>query len=182
MHVRRTRFFFLAASVTSIAAAAIAQGCGETETTSTPADGGADVALDTGKKDTAPPAEEDAATCDLGHDFTTDIPDASIADGASTTGICVGCARANCKKFVDACNKNCQCQELAAKALDCYAKTGDAIGCAGQFASAKITKETQNTAFGLFSCLQNDCEQECATEEFTDGGGDANVKDAADGG
>lgn len=176
----RTRFFFLAASVTSLAAAAVAQGCGDTESTSSPAaDAGADVAADTGaKKDSGPPGEEDAATCDLSHDFTKDIPDADIADGASTTGICVGCATANCKKFIDECNTNCQCQGLAGQALECYAKTANVIGCAGQFANSKVTKETQTTAFGLFSCLNEACKEECQTEQFNDAG----PTDGGDGG
>lgn len=178
----RTRLFFLAASVTSIAAAAVAQGCGETETTTSPVDAGADVVADTGPKKDSAPVEEDAATCDTSQDFSKDIPDAEIADGASTTGLCVTCAQANCKKFIEDCNKNCQCQELAGDALECYAKTSNIIGCAGQFASSKITKETQTTAFGLFSCLDEECKQECQTEQFGDGGPDGGPKDAGDGG
>lgn len=179
----RTRFFLLAASVTSLAAAAVAQGCGETETTTTPTDAGADTSADTGpKRDSAPPIEEDAATCDTSQDFSRDIPDADIGDGASTTGLCVTCAQANCKKFIDDCNKNCQCQELAGEALECYAKTANIIGCAGQFASSKISDETKTTAFGLFSCLNDECKDECQTEQFADGGPDAGPKDAGDGG
>lgn len=178
----RTRFFFLAASVTSIAAAAVAQGCGETETTSTPTDGGADVAADTGRRDSAPPVEDDAAPCDTTKDFTKDIPDAEIADGASTTGLCVACANANCKQFIDECNKNCQCQELAGEALECYAKTANIVGCAGQFASSKITDETKATAFSLFSCLNEECKEECQTEQFNDAGSDGGPKDAANDG
>jgi hypothetical protein len=175
----RTRFFFLAASVTSIAAAAVAQGCGETETTTTPGDAGSDVATDTGaRKDSAPPAEDAEPPCDTTKDFANDIPDAEIGDGASTTGLCVGCAQTNCKKFIDECNKNCQCQELAGEALECYAKTANIIGCAGQFASSKITKETQTTAFGLFSCLDEACKDECQTEQFADAG----ITDAANDG
>jgi hypothetical protein len=178
----RTRFFFLAASVTSIAAASVAQGCGETETTTTASDAGADVA-DTGpKKDSAPPAEDAEPPCDTSEDFSKDIPDAEIADGASTTGICVGCAQKNCKSFIEECNANCQCQELAGKALECYAKTANIIGCAGQFASGSITDETKQTAFGLFSCLNEECKDECQTEQFQDGGPDGGPKDAGDAG
>lgn len=178
----RTRFFFLAASVTSIAAAAVAQGCGETETTTSPGDAGADVATDTGKRDSAPPAEDAEPPCDTSEDFSKDIPDAEIGDGASTTGICVGCAQKNCKTFIDDCNANCQCQELAGKALECYAKTANIIGCAGQFASGSITDETRTTAFGLFSCLNEGCKDECQTEQFADAGSDSGPKDAGDGG
>jgi hypothetical protein len=179
----RTRLFFLAASVTSIAAAAVAQGCGETETTTTPGDAGTDAVADTGpKKDATPPAEDAEPPCDTTADFSKDIPDAEIADGASTTGICVACAKANCKKFIDDCNKNCQCQELAGDALECYAKTANIIGCAGQFASSSITKETKQTGLGLFSCLNDECKDECQTEQFADGGPDGGIKDAANDG
>jgi hypothetical protein len=178
----RTRFFFLAASVTSIAAAAVAQGCGDTETTTTPGDAGADVAAPGPKRDSAPPAEDAEPPCDTTKDFAADIPDAEIADGASTTGLCVGCAQANCKSFIDDCNENCQCQELAGDALECYAKTANIIGCVGQFATAKVTKETQSTALGLFSCINDECKDECQTEQFADGGADGGIKDAANDG
>lgn len=171
----RTRLFFLAASVTTLAAAAVAEGCGDTETPATASDAGVEAAADTGapKKDSSIPVEDAEPPCDTTKDFTNDIPDASIADGASTTGICVACAQDNCQKFIDDCNANCQCQELAGEALECYAKTANIVGCAGQFASSKITKQTQNTALGLFSCIDEKCKDECQTEQFADAGTDA---------
>jgi hypothetical protein len=177
----RTRLFFLAASVTSIAAASLAQGCGETETTTTPGDAGADV-VDSGKRDATLPAEDAEPPCDTTQDFSKDIPDAEIADGASTSGICVGCAYDNCKESIDDCNANCECQELAGKALECYTKTGNAIGCAGQFATAKVDEKTQQTGFALFSCINTSCKDECQTQQFQDAGGDGGIKDAANDG
>jgi hypothetical protein len=167
----RTRFFFLAASVTSIAAAAVAQGCGETETTSTPGDAGADVALDTGaKKDATPPAEDAEPPCDTTKDFTKEIPDADLADGASSTGICMACAKANCKQYIDDCTENCECQGLAADALECYAKNGgDILKCIGSFPT-NVKKETQSTGFALFQCLSAECEEPCQTKQFQDSG------------
>jgi hypothetical protein len=176
----RTRFFFLAASVTSIAAAAVAQGCGETETTSTPADGGAaDAVADTGpKKDSAPAAEDAEPPCDTTKDFTKEIPDADLADGASSTGVCMACAKANCKKYIDDCTENCECQGLAAEALECYAKNGgDILKCIGSFPT-NVKQETQSTGFALFQCLSAECEEPCQTKQFQDGG----IKDAANDG
>jgi hypothetical protein len=168
----RTRIVFLAASLTSIVAAFIAQGCGETETAVGPDDAGTDV-IDAARRDAPVVLEEDAATCDTSADFTNEIPDASIADGASTTGICVGCAKDNCKKYIDDCNANCQCQGLAGQALECYAKTsGDIVGCLGQFANAKPSKQTQQTGTGLFSCIESNCKTECQTEALNPDGGD----------
>lgn len=177
----RTRLYVLAGSVFSLAAAAVAQGCGDTETTDTPsADAGADV-TDSGKKDVVVPVEEDASPCDTSADFTTEIPDAAIADGASTTGICVGCAQKNCQKYIDDCNANCECQGLAAEALECYAtSSGDIVGCLGKFASASPSKATQQTGIGLFSCLNGSCKDECQTEALNPDAGDAG--DAGDGG
>lgn len=172
----RTRFFVLAASVTSLVAAALGLaigGCGETEETPAPVDAGSDV-VDSGKKETAPPVEEDASPCDTSADFSKQIPDAAIADGASTTGICVGCAQKNCKKYIDDCNKNCECQGLAAEALECYAKSGgDIVGCLGKFANSSPSKETQQTGVGLFTCLNGSCKDECQTAAFDPDAGDA---------
>jgi hypothetical protein len=170
----RTRLFVLAASVTSLAAALIAQGCGETEETAVPStDAGTDV-TDSGKKETAPPVEEDASPCDTSADFTKEIPDAAIADGASTTGLCVGCAQKNCKKYIDDCNANCECQGLAADALECYAKSsGDIVGCLGKFANSSPSKQTQQTGIGLFTCLNGNCKDECQTEALNPDAGDA---------
>ena len=76
----RKRFFFLAASVSSLTAAAVGQGCGDSETTAS-ADAGQDVVADVGKKDTGPVQEPDSNTCDTSADLTAEIPDADIADG-----------------------------------------------------------------------------------------------------
>jgi hypothetical protein len=176
----RTRTFALALSVISLAAAGVLQACGgDSSSNDAPVDAGRDVA-DTGRPDTGPLEEEDAATCDLSADLTKQIVDASIADGASTMGICVGCAKAKCGEPIDDCNKNCQCQELTAAALDCYGRTGNVLACAGPFAGAGVSKETQQTAFELIGCIQSSCKEECATEEFNpqDAGPDG---DAADG-
>lgn len=171
----RTRLFVLAASVTSLAAAAVVQGCGDTEetpATTSSADASADV-TDSGKKDVVT-VEEDSSTCDTSADFTKQIPDASIADGASTTGACVGCAVKNCKKYIDECNQNCECQGLAADALECYATSGgDIVGCLGKFANASPSKQTQQTGIGLFTCLNGSCKDECQTEALNPDAGDA---------
>jgi len=177
----RTRLFLLAASVTSIAAAAGAQGCGEEEPAAAQpsSDAGVDV-VDAAQRDVQPAPVDSGPPCDTTADFTKDIPDAAIADGASTTGICVGCAKVKCKTFVDECTANCECQELAGEALECFAKSnGDVLSCLGQFVSANPSKQTQQTGLGLFSCLQQDCTEECQTDAFTP---DAGGGDASDGG
>ena len=49
-------------------------------------------------------------------------------------------------------------------------------------ASGSIKDETKQTAFGLFSCLNDECKDECQTEQFNDGGAEGGPKDAGDAG
>ena len=169
------RFFLVAGSIGLVATAFLIQACGETEPApSAPADSGADVVLDSGQKDTAPPTEEDAATCDLSADFTKQIPDASIADGASTSGICLQCAKAKCQAQLEDCNQDCPCQELAADGLACFLKnSANPLVCAGRFTG--VDQNTQQLGFALLGCINSGCKEECATDAFQpgDGGTDA---------
>ncbi len=165
----RARFFVVAGGIGLVATAFVIQACGETEPTpATSADSGADVVVDSGEqKDTAPP-DEDAATCDPSADFTKGIPDASIADGASTSGLCLQCAHAKCKKQIDACNHDCTCQELAADGLDCYVKnTTNPMVCAGAFLG--VDQNTQTLGLAVLGCINQGCKEECATEAFQPG-------------
>ena len=170
----KARICLLAGSVGLVAAAFVIQACGETEPAAAgpEADSGADVVDSSPPKEAA--AEEDAATCDLSADFTTQIPDASIADGATTSGICLQCASAKCKKQIDACNQDCTCQELAGEALECYLEnSANPILCAGNFAG--VDNSTQQIAIGLLTCINSGCKVECATEAFQDAGTDADA-------
>ena len=107
-------------------------------------------------KDTsAPDVKDSAPPCDPTADFLKDIPDASIADGATTTGVCLGCAKTKCKTEIADCAKDCACQDIAGKALDCYAKGQAILKCAGQFAS--VPAATRNIGLALFGCVNNEC-------------------------
>lgn len=178
----RIGYFFLASSASLALVAVGLEACGGDSTEATPtADSGSEAAADV-VVEAAPDAPADAATCDLSADFTTQIPDASIADGASTSGICAGCVKSKCAAQVEKCNKDCNCQGLAADALECFVKNGSSqaglLTCAAGFAS--VPTETRNTGIALFSCVNGSCAQECATSQFLDGGTDAS--DAGDGG
>lgn len=157
----RSRFFFLGISTSIVLGATAFLACGGGETVSEPIDSGADV-VDAGPKDTGPDAQ-DSATCDLSADFTTKIPDASIADGATTSGICMGCVNTNCRKEVAACNHDCSCQNLANNALECYIKT-QKLSCAASFAGAGSS--TQKLGIALFGCVNDSCQTECAVNSF----------------
>jgi hypothetical protein len=173
----RVRLFLVGVSVSLLAVIGGIEACGGSED-STPAttdSGPAETSTQDVAKDTSPvDTGADTATCDLSADFTKKIPDASLADGESSTGLCVGCAEAHCKSDIDKCNASCECKGLMDTALVCFAKNGASIQCAGPFINA--SKDTQNIGFGLAGCLQSSCPSECPAPN--DGG----ITDAADGG
>lgn len=168
----QARIVLVAAGIGFVATAFVIQACGDTEVVATPSDSGADVALDTGKKDTAPP-DEDADTCDPSADFTKEIPDAAIADGASTSGLCLQCAHAKCKAQIDECNADCTCQGLAVVGLDCYLKnTSNPLVCVNKFVG-DVDQNTQAIGLALIGCINSECKSDCATAVFQDAGADA---------
>ena len=165
----RVRFLLVAISVGALGAGFGMQACGGTSDSSTPVDAGQDV-HDSSVKDTFVPDVFDAAPpCDTNADLTKNIPDASIADGASTSGICVGCLKKACPQTLDKCNKNCTCQNLAAGALTCFVKT-QKIACGAPFLSAG--GETFAIGKELLGCVSMDCSDECAFSSFNPDGGD----------
>ncbi|MBX3225472.1 MAG: hypothetical protein KF795_33510 [Labilithrix sp.] len=167
------RIIVVMGGVALVGAAFVVQACGETEVAPEPvADAGPDVE-DSAPAEAAPPEDEDAATCDLSADFTTKIPDASIADGASTTGICLQCANDKCKAQVTACNQDCPCQGIVGEALECYLKnTSNPLVCAGSLAA--VDDNTRNLGIALIGCINSGCKDECATAALQpDGGADA---------
>lgn len=172
-----SRFFLVAGGIGLVATAFVIQACGDTEPVdATPPDSGADVVVDSGQQEAAPEPEEDAATCDLSADFTKQIPDASIADGASTSGLCLQCAHTKCKAQIDDCNQDCPCQDLAATGLDCYLKnSSNPTVCASAFLG--VDDNTQQIGIALLGCINSGCKEECATESFQpkDAGSDADA-------
>lgn len=166
----RIRIFLALASASFVAAGFGVEACGgssDSGANDTKDSGVAETAADTGAKDAAGDADS-GAPCDTTKDFLGLIPDASIADGASSTGVCVGCTKSKCSAEVAACAGDCDCQGIAGTALTCYAKTQDPLGCAGQFLGVK--KKTQDIGLALFGCVQNKCKNECATASLPDGG------------
>lgn len=172
----RNRFLFLGLSASLAAGAAAFLACsGSTESTASE-DAGADV-FDSGPRETGADGKDSAPPCDPTADFVKKIPDASIADGASTSGVCAGCIEARCKKELDRCNQDCACQALAQTGLACYMQnSGKPAACVAPFVSAPST--TRNIALGLVGCLSESCKTECAVDAFIGDAGDAG--DAAD--
>jgi hypothetical protein len=168
----RIRFFLTVASAGLFGAAFAVEACGSTTSESaTGTDAGADVYEASTPKDTSVPDAADAAPpCDPTKDILVGIMDASIADGASSVGLCLGCAKTKCGMEIDACKMDCDCQGIAGGALECFAKS-QSIACVGPFASAP--KSTQNIGIALAGCVQQSCPDECQTKQFKDAGPDA---------
>ncbi len=164
----RVHAFLFGATLTTVAAMATVQACGgDTGSTGTATDAGNDTSKTDAPADTAqPPVDsgtDTAPACDLDADFVTKIPDADIADGLSTTGICAGCVEAKCKAEVNACNQDCKCAGVADKVLVCYAESGGdtnkliACALAAGVGAGALTKTSTN----LLGCVQDKCPVEC---------------------
>jgi hypothetical protein len=162
----RARLIVLGGAFLSITTGLLIQACGATEK-GAPADAGPD-ALEASADGSA-----DAAKCDLSASLTAKIPDAAIADGASTSGICLGCGHAKCANFVQQCSANCDCQGLAAKGLECYLRDPtNAEACIFAFGAQNVDRKVQAIGLGLGSCINSNCKVECATAAFEDAGDD----------
>ncbi len=168
----RIRLFLSLTSVSFVVAGFGIQACGgssdDAGPTQTPDANVAETAAETGPKDATTDTADAATPCDPKKDFLGDIPDASIADGASSTGVCVGCVKAKCQTEVSNCAADCTCQGIAGSALACYAKTQDIPTCAAALIS--VPKATQTLGIALFGCVNAKCKDECAAASFVDGG------------
>jgi hypothetical protein len=173
----RIRFFVIGFSAVLLGGGFAVQACGGTQSDSTPAtDAGQDV-VDATVKDTFVPDVVDAApACDKNADFLKDVPDAAIADGGSSVGICLGCAKVKCANEINACKADCPCQGVAAKGLECIAKAqtqAQQLACASSFTG--VPSSTQKLGLALAGCLSNNCDNECQASNLLDGGPDADA-------
>lgn len=172
----RIRFFLAVVSASLLVTGFGIQACGGTSEETAGADAAPEAqAAETGPKDSSLPDVADARPpCDPTKDVLKDIADASIADGASTTGACLACAKSKCAAEIGDCQKDCSrtttdlgCQDLAGKALECYAKTQDIFTCAGQFAT--VGNPTRNIGIALGACVNNNCKTECGVPDLDAG-------------
>lgn len=142
----------------------------------------ADVAADgpgvveAGVRESAVPDPADAEpACDPHADLLARVHDASIGDGASTTGLCLGCAKRACPDVIDKCTQDCPCQSIVGNALECYVTTQQ-LGCAGALADIFVTRETRRYAFELLGCVQHTCALECAIDGGAPAAADAGAE------
>lgn len=174
----RIRFFLAVVSTSLVATGFAIQACGgSSEETTTVADAAPEATTaETGPKDSSAPDVFDARPpCDPNKDVLKDIPDAAIPDSSTTTGLCLGCAKTNCNDEINDCAKDCSrsatdlgCQDIAAKALQCYTQKQDFFQCGGDFITA--APGTRNIGIALGSCVSQKCQAECGVP--TDGGAD----------
>jgi hypothetical protein len=173
----RIRFFLTVVSASLFAVGFVVQACGNTTNDSpTATDSGADVFEASTPKDTSVPDVADTAPpCDPNKDILSGIMDASIADGASSVGVCLGCASAKCSTEINECKMDCDCQGIAGGALECFAKSmgsqSATFACVAPFATAP--KSAQTIGLALANCVQSSCAVECQTKQFMDAGADA---------
>lgn len=162
MHVRlrmpiRVVLAFLAAAHAGVC---LATGCSSSES----AKDQAAVPPEAGARDKSAVDVNDAdPPCDPTKDLSAKVSDASIGDGASTSGVCLGCAKARCDLEIAHCAENCSCQAIVGDALQCFVETQQ-IGCAGALTSIFVTAETRKNALQLLGCIRRECPSECAVD------------------
>jgi hypothetical protein len=139
------------------------------------------LAIDACSSDDAPPASpagdasdtvandgglvlEDAEVrCDPDASLLERVEDASIADGASTTGICAKCLDEKCSYELAHCAEDCPCQAIVGDALQCYLTTQD-IACLGRLTNYLVRQDTRARALQLSGCARSSCSNECAID------------------
>jgi hypothetical protein len=166
----RIRLFLALTSVSLVATGLGIEACGGTTTdSSTTADSSIEAAADA--KEAAADAADAAPQCDPKGDPLKGIPDASLADGASTTGVCVGCVESKCAAEVAKCAADCPCQNVAGKALTCYTKNQQNLGACISTLTG-VPSATTKIGTALLFCVQGSCSVECAASAFTGDAGD----------
>lgn len=133
----------------------------------------ADASDDATRREGGALGADDAAACDPDANLFAKVSDAAIADGASTTGACLGCAKVSCAPEVDQCTRDCPCQGIVSDAVGCYVTTQQ-LGCAGALTDYLVTAETRKNALKLLGCVRTQCADPCAI----DGGADLDAADA----
>ena len=170
----RARFFILAISFGSSCAGLGVEACSgsSTDEASSNDAGGAEAAA----RDVLAYDQSEPPTCDVDADFTANVVDASLADGATTSGACVACMRTTCSEAVAACNKDCKCQNIAAGVLDCFVKS-QLLSCSAPFYLGVI-KQGLPSGKALLGCVTVDCANACG---FSSSSGDGGIGDSSDG-
>ena len=142
----------------SVCAGLGVEACGRSGAEDGPTDAGAS-STETGASHVVADSQGEPPTCDVDADFTANVVDASLADGATTSGACIACMRTSCSEAVRACNKDCRCQNIAAGVLDCFVKT-QLLSCSAPFYLGVI-KQGLPSGKALLGCITVDCADAC---------------------
>ncbi len=109
-------------------------------------------------------------------------PDASLADGATSVGICFGCVHSSCGPEVQDCADDCECNNAVLGAFGCVASGQPLATCAGAFTNLPPSSLQVGQALGL--CVIAGCRQACAPNldaSFLDSPNDAPSEATVDG-
>ena len=158
----RFAFLFFLSSATLVVVAGV-----EACTSGDPDAGDSADAAAENARDTSYAFEEAEALCDPDADILNEVQDASIGDGASTTGICVACMRKTCATPLADCARDCLCQGIMRDAIGCYLETQNIV-CLGKLTSYLLTNATRSKALAVAGCAQAGCPTECAVDAGPD--------------
>src|SRR5690606_37159384 len=122
-------------------------------------DEGADAGVDEAGRDVALVTEDVEARCDPDVDLLARAEDASIADGASTTGICAACMSERCAHELARCAEDCMCQGIVGDALQYYLET-QKLACLGRLTNYLVRTDTCARALSLSGCARSSCASE----------------------
>lgn len=156
---RQVLFALSAASIASAVASLAAVGCGSDEVSGQTAPDASEAAA----RDGAFVLPDADRACDPNADLFAKVHDAGIGDGASTTGVCLACAKRECTAAIRACTEHCPCQGIVGRATECYLTT-QKIGCAGELTSILVSPETRKDALAVLGCVQEQCPVECVVD------------------
>ena len=181
----KLRHAILALSSCMMISGFAASGCGSTQTSNPVAtDGGGDVVADNSVRDVTPDVPREVApSCIKDADFTQiPIPDASLGDGGTNSGVCVSCVRSNCTSQANACAADCECNNVVLGFFTCIGSGASLTTCGTPLLSLPSGSQALGQALAL--CVYGNCQSECGIPNL-DGGGDARSdvsNDAPDGG
>jgi hypothetical protein len=154
-----SRFTVVLASLTVSAGLVTLDACSSEQAPAT----GAPDASDDSAQDSAFVPEDAEVRCDPDASLLDRLEDASIADGASTTGICAACLDVKCSYELAHCAEDCPCQGIVGDALQCYLTTQD-IACLGRLTNYLVRQDTRGRALQLSGCARSSCAIECAVD------------------
>ena len=186
-----TRKVILGVSCGLVVAGLAAGGCGSTVDSGVGADAGRDAVV---RDVAAPPADTGPDVVDTGvmacavdADLSmVNLPDASLADGASSIGRCSACVQTTCKMQFAACNDNCDCKSAVLDFFTCYSAGGSITKCGLPLGT--LGGDARTLGQGLIVCIDPafaggpgpGCKDDCAVNALFPDAGKSDADAATD--